>query len=305
MRNIIILIGLLLSITASAQVLKVQTIDKVPAPVSEMTKQVAAISPGGDYLLLCSQSQEGLIKLDLRTGESQTLTTARGAGFGTKISDDGNTVAYQEVTFNQDRLLMRGVKTIDLKSGISKNLLQPTREYQGFDLQNNVAATVANHQVSLMPLKDNNARASRPIVSNSNLHLLLTVNGDTRQFTPNGDQYSYIWASISPNAERVLYYVSELGCYTCHLDGSDMIKLGELRAPQWLDNNTVVGMRDYDNGITITASTIVVKTLDGIEQPLTGDDMIAIFPQVAGKAGKIAFSTIDGDIYIINFTTNN
>ncbi|MBR5087211.1 MAG: hypothetical protein IKX31_09435 [Muribaculaceae bacterium] len=302
MRKTIFLIGLFLSITTSAQVLNVQSIDKVKAPANEMAKQVAAISPNGDYLLLCSQSQEGLIKLDLTTGKSKTLTTARGAGFGTRISDDGEIAAFQEVSFNQDRLLMRSVKSIDLKSGTTQTLLQPSREYQGFDLQRDVVATVANKQVSMKSLKSGNAIASRPIVSNSNLKLMLTVNGSTRQFTPNGDQFSYIWASISPNGKRILYYVSELGCYSCRLDGSDMVKLGEIRAPQWLDDNTVVGMRDYDDGITITSSTIVAKNLDGTEQRLTGDDIIALYPQVTDKAGKIAFSTIDGEIYIINYT---
>ncbi len=296
MKKSILLLFILLAATASAQVLKVQSIEKIATPSSEMAKQVASISPGGDYLLLCSQSQEGLIKLDLVTGESKTLTTARGAGFGTKISDDGNTVAFQEVTFNQDRLLMRGVKTIDMKSGSTQTLLQPTRDFQGFDLQHNAMATVSNHQVNIK------GAFTRPIVSNNNLKLMLTVDGTTRQFTPNGDQFNYIWASISPNGNRVLYYVSELGCFSCKLDGSDMVKLGELSAPQWLDDNTVVGMCDYDNGITITASTIVAKSLDGTEQTLTGDDMIALFPQVSNKAGKIAFSTINGEIYIINFT---
>ncbi len=297
MKKIIVLIFVFFSLTASAQLIKVQSIDKISTPNSEIAKQVAAIDPNGDYLLLCSQSQEGLIKLDLANGNSKVLTTARGAGFGTKINNDGSTIAYQEVTFSPEHLLLRGVKTIDMKTGSTLTLQQPTREFQGFDLQNNAVATVSDNQVSIK-----GGAFTRPLVSNSNLKLLLTINGETRQFTPNGDQFSYIWASVSPNGERVLYYVSELGCFTCCLDGSDMVKLGELRAPQWLDDNTVVGMRDYDDGITITSSTIVAKTLDGTEQILTGDDMIAIFPQVAGKAGKIAFSTIQGDIYIVNFT---
>lgn len=296
MKKLIFLICSFLAVTASAQVLKVQSLEKVTTPNNEMAQQVAAISPNGDYLLLCSQSQDGLIKLDLTTSESKVLTTARGAGFSTKISDDGNTIAYQEVTFNQDRLLMRGVKIINLKSGTTETLLQPVREFQGFDLQNNAIATINDRKVSVK------GTFSRPIISNSNLKLQLTINGETKQFTPNGDQFSYIWASISPNGERVLYYVSELGCFSCRVDGSDVIKLGNLSAPQWLDDNTVVGMEDYDNGITITSSTIVVKTLDGTEQTLTGDDMIALYPHVAGKAKKIAFSTLQGDIYIINYS---
>lgn len=285
---------------ASAQVLKVQSINKITTPSSEMAKQVAAISPSGDYLLLCSQSQEGLMKLDLATGESNQLTTARGAGFGTKIGNNGRDVAFQEVTIGQDRLLMRGVKTMDLTTSEVRTLVSPTRELQGFDITKGIITAVVDNKTRALGF--NPGVISRPIVSNRNLKLMLTINGETQQFSPNGDQYSYIWASISPNGKRVLYYVSELGCFTCNIDGSNMVKLGDLRAPQWLDDNTVVGMRDLDDGITITSSSIVVKTLDGTEQTLTCDDMIAIFPQIATKAGKIAFSTLQGDIYIINFT---
>lgn len=299
-KNIIFFTCLIIATIASAQVLKVQSLVKVTTPASDMAKQVAAISPHGDYLLLCSQAHDGLLKLDLATSESNVLTTASGAGFGTKVSNDGNTVIYQEVTIDQNRRLMRGVKALDMRKSIVRAIVAPTRELQGFDINDGIITAVADNRVTT---HDNGHKmTSRPIVSNSNLKLMLTVDGTTREFTPNGDQFSYIWASISPNGKRVLYYVSELGCYSCRLDGSDMIALGELSAPQWLDDNTVVGMCDHDNGITITSSTIVAKTLDGTQQALTAADMIAIFPHVANEAGKIAFSTLQGDIYIINYT---
>lgn len=301
MKKNIILIYLFLAATAQAQVLQVQQVVKLSTPIDPMARQVAAISPHGDYVLLCSQEQDGLMKFDLATGESKVLTTARGAGFSTKISHDGNDVVYQEVTVAPDHLLRRSVKTIDLRTSMVKTIAPPTRELQGFDMPDGfVAAAVVSNEVK-SPGIDPTAIV-RPIVSNRNLKLVLTTGGVTRQFTPNGNQYNYIWASISPSGKRVLYYVSELGCFTCNLDGSDMVKLGELRTPQWLDDNTVVGMRDHDDGITITSSTIVAKTLDGTEQTLTSDDMIALFPQVASRAGKIAFSTMQGEIYIINFT---
>ena len=300
MKKNIILICLFLASTAQAQVLQVQQVVKLSTPIDPMARQVAAISPHGGYVLLCSQEQDGLIKFDLTTGESKVLTTARGAGFGTKISHDGNDVVYQEVIVAPDHLLRRSVKTIDLRTSMVKTITPPTRELQGFDMPDGIVAAVVSNEVK-SPGIDPTAIV-RPIVSNRNLKLLLTTDGVTRQFTPNGNQYNYIWASISPSGKRVLYYVSELGCFTCNLDGSDMVKLGELRASQWLDDNTVVGMRDHDDGITITSSTIVAKTLDGTEQTLASDDMIALFPQVASRAGKIAFSTMQGEIYIINFT---
>ena len=298
MKKNIILIYLFLAATAQAQVLQVQQVVKLSTPIDPMARQVAAISPHGDYVLLCSQEQDGLIKFDLTTGESKVLTTARGAGFGTKISHDGNDVVYQEVTVAPDHLLRRSVKTIDLRTSMVKTITPPTRELQGFDMPDGIVAAVVSNEVK-SPGIDPTAIV-RPIVSNRNLKLQLTTGGVTRQFAPNGNQYNYIWASISPSGKRILYYVSELGCFTCNLDGSDMVKLGELRAPQWLDDNTVVGMRDHDDGITITSSTIVTKTLDGTEQTLTSDDMIAMFP--SATTNKIAFHTLEGEIYIMDIT---
>lgn len=301
-KNIILILACFLCTPTWAQLLKVTSIEKVPVPHSDATSQVAAISPAGDYLLLCSQAQEGLVKWDIASATSTVLTNARGAGFNTQISDDGTIVAFQEVTINPNRLLMRAVKTIDINSRQIQQIASPSRELQGFELNKNTITTVVDNNISTRAIDLGNNVTARPIVSNRNLKLMLTVDGTTRQFTPNGDHYSYIWASISPSADRVLYYVSELGCFSCRLDGSDMVKLGDLRAPHWLDDNTVVGMRDHDNGITITSSTIIAKNLQGEEQVITDNNIIALYPQVASKSDKIAFSTLDGDIFIINYS---
>ena len=97
MRNFTLsLLASMLSIVTWAQVLKVESVEKLPVPRSSATAQVAAISQAGDYLLLCSQAQEGLVKWDLSRDTGNMLTTARGAGFNTQISDDGDIVAFQE-----------------------------------------------------------------------------------------------------------------------------------------------------------------------------------------------------------------
>jgi hypothetical protein len=72
----------------------------------------------------------------------------------------------------------------------------------------------------------------------------------------------------------------------------------DCRAAQWYDNNTLVAMYDQDNGHYITASAIVAYTLDGKVQVLTTPDMIAMDPFAA--KGKIVFTTIEGDTYLMN-----
>ncbi len=304
MKHIILLLTALAAALASqGQVLQVERVARVATPASPMAAEVAAVDPNGHYVLLTSPSQQGLTLLDLRSLQSRELTRAAGAGFGAKVSADGTLVAHQEVSTGAGHLLQRAVVVHDLTSGTATTALPATRELQGYDLQGGTLATVAGGQARLKALRGgSDGRGERPIVSNSNLKLQVTQHGVTRQFTPNGPELSYIWASLSPDGERVLYYVSELGCYSCRLDGSGMTSLGRLSAPQWLDDDTVVGMRESDDGVRITQSAIIAKTLDGVEQQLTASSMIAIYPHVAAQAGMIAFSTTEGDIYIIEFT---
>ena len=129
---------------------------------------------------------------------------------------------------------------------------------------------------------------------------MITVNGKTRQLSPNGTQYSDMWASLSPDGTHVLFYQAAHGTYVCDLDGSNVHKVGKMRAPVWYDDNTIVGMMDLDDGEYIYASTIVAATLDGTTQVLTGDDVIAMYPH--DTTAKIAFSTPAGEAYIINVT---
>ena len=140
----------------------------------------------------------------------------------------------------------------------------------------------------------------RPVLSRYHLKLYITQGGETRQLAPNGADERYIWASLSPDGNRVLYYVSGQGTFVCDIDGSNVIPMGNLTAPKWWNDNTIVGMDEVDDEYSITASAIVARTLDGQQQTLTGDDVIATYPLPSSQSGKIAFSTPDGQIYLIN-----
>lgn len=286
---------------ANSQVLKVTGIEKIAVEPTEETALIAGFSPAGDYLLLTSPSKQGLVKYDLTTKATTTLTHAAGAGVATQISDDGKSVIFRERSVNADHLVFTAVKSLDMATLQSRELLAPTRELSAVAFDRNATAiTVDKGKMKARALRGGNAVQSRPVIANVNLKLELTVDGQTTAFTPQGEEHNYIWASISPNGERVLYYVSGLGCFSCRLDQSDMRSLGNLHAPQWLDNETVVGMHDEDNGVYTTASAIIAMTLDGRQQRLTDDKLIAMYPYANADASKIAFSTPEGETYILS-----
>ena len=296
MRKVLFALALGFSMSAMGQVLNVTSIEKVNLPEQA---SVAAISPQGDYLLLTSATNQGLTKFDLTSGQTQVLSNAISAGHNVKISPDGQTVVFREGSFNNKRMRYTSLKTVNLATGASQVLVKPTRDLQGYAVDATSAGAVNKGKFSKKAIGTAKAK-NLPVLSFDRGKLMITINGKTRNLSPNGNQFSYLWASLSPDGTKVLFYQSAHGTYVCDLDGSNVRKVGQMRAPVWYDDQTVVGMMDLDDGEYIYASTIVAATLDGTTQVLTDDATIAMYPYAAD--GKIAFSTPAGEAYIINVT---
>ena len=292
--------ALCLPIAVSAQVLSVKSVEKVPIPV-DADNAVAAISPGGDYILLTTSTHRGLKKFDLATGETTTLTEAEGAGYGATVTADGKTIVYRETSFTPQRLKMTALKSISTVTGAKRELAPAQRMLQGYRLDGNAAAVISKGKMRVRSLNGAKIVATPPTLSLTQNHQMqLTRNGKTTLLAPNGKNVRYIWPSLSPDGTKVLYYVSGVGCFVCDLNGNNVKPMGQLRAAKWYDNTTIVGMNDQDNGEYVTSSSIIAKTLSGAEQKLTSDEIIAQYPQVSPSSRKIAFETPAGEAYIIN-----
>ena len=292
--------ALCLPIAVSAQVLSVKSVEKVPIPV-DADNAVAAISPGGDYILLTTSTHRGLKKFDLATGETTTLTEAEGAGYGATVTADGKTIVYRETSFTPQHLKMTALKSISTVTGAKRELAPAQRMLQGYRLDGNAAAVISKGKMRVRSLNGAKIVATPPTLSLTQDHQMqLTRNGKTTLLAPNGKNVRYIWPSLSPDGTKVLYYVSGVGCFVCDLNGNNVKPMGQLRAAKWYVNTTIVGMNDQDNGEYVTSSSIIAKTLSGAEQKLTSDEIIAQYPQVSPSSRKIAFETPAGEAYIIN-----
>jgi Tol biopolymer transport system component len=272
----IILLGVVCSISmlASAQLLEIVSTQQLKTPQNEEMK-VAGFSPKGDYVLLTNDVYKGLLHYDLATNNVTTITEADGAGWAVKISTDGTNIVYRERYMTADKLMKH-------------NILE-------YNLTAKKKAMVAKEQRNLNKLVATNNGVS----INENLHMVLIKDGKSTILTPNGANEAYNWASLSPDGQKILYYVSGKGCYTCDLNGRDIHYIAlDCRAPQWYDNNIIIGMHDEDNGKWITASAIVAYTLDGRHQELTKKELVAMYPHVS--EGMITFATANGDTYLMN-----
>lgn len=298
MKKVLLALALCVSFSGMAQLVTVTSINKVNIPESAVNK-VAAISPAGDYILVTTDYNCGLTKFDLSTGATQVITQAQGAGFDAKISPDGNTIVYREKSTNNKHLQMTAVKSKNLITGDEQQLVKPTRNLQGVTINASTAVAVNNGKIIKKTIGDGRAQVNAPVLSTKNFKMYITRNGKTSELAPKGHGYRYIWASLSPDASKVLFCCSGNGAYVCNLDGSDLTSLGNYRAPKWMGNDMVVAMDCQDNGEVFTSSEIVVLDLNGNKQVVTGEDVIAMYPLPAD--GKIAFSTPTGEAYTINF----
>ena len=273
MKKVYLFLALAIPMMASAQLLEVVSTELV---ASKADAKVAAFSPNGDYLLLTNTSNQGLQRFDLASKKITPITTADGAGYNVQMARDGKQIVYREVTTDANQIR---------RSNIVRHNFDGTPRKM-----------VAKNQRSLEAMA---VEAERPSFSVKDRQLMMTVNGETRVFSPNGQQYSYHWASLSPNGKKVSYYISAVGCFVCDIDGKNIQFIGHnILAPVWYNDNILVGCDTKDNGEVVLESVIVAYSLDGKQQVLTNGEQIAVFPQAA--EGKIAYSTSEGEIYVMN-----
>lgn len=266
--------------------------------------RMAGISRDGRYALVTSMANRGLVRVSLDDGQRLTLSDAEGAGFAPVISDDGQTVMHCLDFFGDDHLRRTAVEVVDVLEGTSARIVEPARELTAFRLNGSMAEVLADGQaVRRRASARKRDGDNRPTVTCNDLRLQVTRDGRTVTLTPNGDDEdtNYIWASLSPDGTRILYHVSGEGTYVCGLDGKDVQYVAfDCLAPQWYDDNTIVGMKERDDDLVIASSAIVAYTLDGARQQLTPDDDVLLFPFCSSRAGRIVCARGNGEMVILN-----
>ena len=263
------------SMLASAQIFQVTSVQELKG-ASYQDARVAGISPNGDYVLMTNGSNQGLKRYDIATGELSVITDAEGAGFNVQVSRDGKEVVFRERFTGENKCRYNNI--------MHQNFVE------------NKTATIAqkqtNHDMMVLP-------GSNIVLQNSECTMHIVKNGKRIQIAPQGNDVNYIWASLSPDKTKILYYVSEMGCYVCDVDGRNSRFIGwDCRAPQWYNNEIIMSMNEQDDGHFTTKSAILAYTLDGKVQVLTSPDMIAMYPFAA--EGKVVFSTLQGKTYLLN-----
>ena len=276
MRRILLLL-MSCSLMVQAQVFRSVRLEKLSGSVPGDCR-IAGISPDGSYILTTTQTNKGLRQINLKTGQTKQLTDNLGAGFQPHVSPDGRSIVCRKVTFDEQHMRQTALELLDLEQGTQRQLRAPAREVREGDGKD------------------------RPEVFIEDMQLMITVNGVTKNLSPNGtdEETSYIWPSLSPDRKRILYYVCGVGAYVCNLEGKNVQFIAhDCRAPQWYDDETIIGMNDLDDGKMLLSSSIMAYTIDGKVQELTDSSKVLMYPQCCAKQGIIACSAANGEIFVL------
>lgn len=263
--------------------------------------QPVAVSPDGKVILATSPGYTGLSAINAVTGEITVITTEAGAGYEPRFSEKGDRLYFRSDEYKA-QMKYSSLNEYDMITG--------KRVAIDSDLRGLIAPVVTGG--TLIWSADDGKRKrviddeagkqeeGEIYLTLESLRPVIHQNGTSRVFMPSG-QGNYIWASLSPDKSKMVYNFNGRGTWVCDLDGNIIAEAGRLHAPQWLNNETIIGMDDRDDGYRITASDIVAFfPATGRRINLTpGSEKIEMYPVPFPDGKKIVFQSDGGELHII------
>lgn len=300
MKKILFISLLLLNITAlTAQTI---SIEKTYRPM-EQKGYHPQFNANGNLLAITSDSYIGLDVYNFTDNSIVKVSEEAGAGFQPIFSTNNDKVFYRNTVY-ENRLRKDGVQSFDLAKKTRVEMLTPQRNMKQPQSYENGFLVMADTKLLKSTFGKTKATVPNYVWSDgSNLNIY--KNNKTERLNPVDGANGYIWASLSPNGKMILFTAAGQGTYVCDLNGKIIQKLGYLNAPAWYNDNFVVGMQDKDDGKFITASTILIKSIDGkTSKALSNSNQIAMYPTASAAASKVAYNTLEGDIYIVELSVS-
>ena len=257
--------------TMVAQSLQVESIELILEDESKAF-YYPKFSPDDAKLLLTSQNYKGLWLYDMGSNAVSQISDFNRVGYSGRFDESGDKVLFETTTRN----------------GLQK---------QVHNYEYNIAQSVQS------------ARNSDEEVVKQAYHkdgaILLNINSTEKLIEPLG-KGNYIWVSLSPNGNELLFTYPGEGTFVSDLEGKILLELGRANSPKWSpDGNWIVYMVDEDDGHDIISSDIYATNRSGEKVKLTEtDNQREMFPMWSSDGSKIAYNTYDGKLYLIHISYN-
>lgn len=289
--------------TASAQPMEVLQVEKLQLPGNQKFYH-PKFDHSGTQLLLTAVNYKGLNLLNLETNNLVKVSEAAGAGYSPVFSFDNQTIVYVEQEFIDKRRHSK-LQAWSKPTGQTR-LLEPAARTMSVPMvAGNRVLYRAEEKLKSAVVDDAKPDRSDEIYAGIENQQLVLYRGEERLVIKPYESESYIWPSVSPDRKHVMAYAMGKGAFICDLTGMVIAEFGQVEAPAWAGNDFIVGMVTKDDGHQILESSIVaVDPLSGERKTISPEGLIAMHPTASAKARKIAFHTLDGEIYFIHYQLN-
>lgn len=267
-------------------------------------------SPDGNKILMTTSNNSGLHIYDLTTEKLTTLNTIFGAGFDARFTANGQFVYFitkaQTNKIQMSNLMVQNIESLD-RTVITVN----QRKIRLMDARGSFGANtflyfeedeVRQYNMDTRRASSGTSLDAVAAFTNENLNLTVLHNGVLMVINPKGNS-NYVWVSLSPDNNRVLFTATGKGTFSCNLNGTGVIDYGYLNAPRWTPSGDyIIGMVDEDDGQKFTKSDIVMVSADGSSRKNLTKKLktIALFPDISPDEKTMIFNDEKGVLYKMN-----
>ncbi|MEW5797365.1 MAG: hypothetical protein AB1728_00025 [Bacteroidota bacterium] len=292
------LLTVVLLVSSSIAQIRTVSIEKIQLPATESWSN-PIFSQSGTEIFFTNGDYNGIWRYSFETKLLNEITRDRHSGYNFSVSPDGNQIAFRRTNTTGDfRTRIQESIVLDLKTGTQQSLQKG----------NSVSLPIFHKGEAItaerIPIKSQLQKVSNDVavLGIENTKIILLVDGEKKIFDPlNGN---YVWPVLSPDRQRIAAVDMDRGAFVCTVDGRLPMPLGRLDAPQWERSGSwIIGMEDIDDGHRIISSDIVAKSNDGKTSVNLTEEFngIAMYPACSPAENKIAFSTADGEIFILTY----
>ncbi|MCU0377036.1 MAG: hypothetical protein MUC78_02150 [Bacteroidales bacterium] len=298
--RVLLLILFMITVTTEAQEVRVARTRQIKLPDNDISF-VSAVSPDGNRVLVSGPNFKGIYLTGRRGGKVTLISDAPGAGFEPRFSEEGHYLFFREDEF-PDQKKRSSLIQYDMSTGERRVVADKASDLSSPAVAGNSVHFRSDGKICNVEFDNVSLKSTGPeiFVVSENLTPVVYFNSEGRPVKPNGDG-SYIWASLSPDRSKLLYYFAGRGTFVSDLEGKILFSLGQISAPRWMNNLMVIGMEDHDDGYRVTGSEIVCFSLaTGQKLYVTSTPSRAeMFPLPFSDGTNVVFQTPEGEIYFM------
>ncbi len=259
------------------------------------------LSADGTKLLFTASDSKGLKLYDFNDDVVTVITDADRAGFAPQITDDG--LVYYVKQNADDLVKYRTAVCYNIADKSSKVLVENVR---------NISVPVLLNGGAMMHTSKGLVNTVKSVkqqgvsVYAEGSKIIINRNGKEAAYSPVESYAGCFWASLSPDKTKVAFFAAGKGIVVMDLNGKVLANLGNYEMPSWMGNDYIVAQNTKDDGHQFTSSQIMLLKADGSwKKELTSKTSMTMQPTASSAARRIVYSTIDGNLFMMELSIND